>query len=628
MVDPVDFTLSVLGKACCEPGNMDNALIPFFIGTILWAALCLHEAITPRRSNMLQGQLILPGSFVFCLLVEMTLFSVNAYLIDNPDASSGFQVLWPLLEFTLLSISRLFLATAFLGTLLDSNPLQLRFLKRAGGGLLLIFTLTTLSWYVQRSSDPLLQFSDTFGSFWLKATTVIMIGYATVLLSHSQSRTRLPVVSGFLLLFADSIMALVSSQTLIFDRNLSSPVHGNLSNASILLLGYACLLIRQISERKLELGIQTSERLEALGQLSSGIAHDFNNHLQVILGYVELARAQSNDSPGVIKSLRHVEEAAEAAGDLVNQLLTFSRGQKTVYTVLDLNEVIMSVSPMLSRLLGPDTTLKHDLDLSIAPVKADKRMIEQVLFNLVINARDAMMDGGNIVITTNTHVENEKAPDGHPDRGRTRMSVADTGCGMDKATVRRAFEPFYTTKPVGEGTGLGLATVYGIVKKHAAHVNIDTKAGEYTRIHIDFPACGELLVADIPADCPATSGNGEVILLTEDEVALRDLARTFLTASGYQVLIANDGQHAINIVSTYQGRIDLCLFDVIMPRLNGYETYDRIVSLGKNIPALFVTGSTSRAEKLRLQYPHLQKPFTGETLLKSVRKTLNQTESA
>ena len=628
MVDPVDFTVSVFGKACCEPGNLNSALLPFFIGTILWGALCLHEVVSQRRGSAVRAQLALPGSFVFCLLIEVLLFSINAYLIDNTDSTSGFQIFWPPLEFVLLTTSRLFLATAFLGVLFNTSQPQRRFLLLAGGALVLVCLAVLLNWYLQRTTDPTLQFADTTGSWWLKTFAVILIGAATVKACGSSNRTRLPVVSGFVLLLADSVLTLFSPDVMAFDRNQASPVHGNLSNLSIIALGYACMRIRYASEKKLEKGIQTSERLEALGQLSSGIAHDFNNHLQVILGYVELAGTQSADPRALKQSLKRVEEAAEAAGELVNQLLTFSRGQKTEYTVLDLNEVIMSVSPMLSRLLGPNTTLRHDLDLTIAPIQADKRMVEQVLFNLVINARDAMADGGIITISTNLLNKRGKAENHDPSNSRTRMTVADTGCGMDKATLRRAFEPFYTTKPVGEGTGLGLTTVYGIVKKHAAQVNIDTRPGEGTRVHIDFPVSTELLVTELPEEGPVMKGSGETILLTEDEVALRDLARTFLTASGYNVLIANDGQHAINIASTYQGRIDLCLFDVIMPRMNGYETYDRISALGKDIPALFVTGSTSRAEKLRQQHPHLQKPFSGETLLKSVRNTLNQAASA
>ncbi|MGQ7844359.1 ATP-binding protein [Granulosicoccus sp. 3-233] len=625
MVDPVDFTLSVFGKACCEPGNLNSNLTPSFVGIILWGGLCLHEALSQRKGNLLRRQFLLPGSFFVCLLVEVLLFSTNAYLMDNTEPTSRFQVYWPLLEFMLLTMSRLLLAAAFLDVLFDVSRPSRRFLWQAGTALLLVFLIIALNWIARHAPEPQLQFADTAGSVWLKASAVILISVATLSISASNNRNRWPVLTGFILLWIDSVLTLFAPDVLAFDRNQGSPVHGNLSNLSIIVLGYACMKLRHASERKLEKGIQTSERLEALGQLSSGIAHDFNNHLQVILGYVELAGTQSSDPHALRQSLKRVEEAAEAAGDLVNQLLTFSRGQKTEYTVLDLNEVIMSLSPMLSRLLGPDTTLRHDLDLKIAPIRADKRMVEQVLFNLVINARDAMADGGIITISSHALIRQGKSRRGEAGDSCTRMTVADTGCGMDKATLRRAFEPFYTTKPVGEGTGLGLTTVYGIVKKHAAHIHIDSSPGECTHVHIDFPVTTELLVAEPSQSFPVMKGNGETILLTEDEVALRDLARTFLTASGYHVLIANDGQHAINIASTYHGKIDLCLFDVIMPRLNGYETYDRISALDNDIPALFVTGSTSRAEKLRQQYPHLQKPYTGDTLLKSVRATLNQT---
>lgn len=603
--------------------DVHNVLTHYIVGMILWAGFLVYEKLNQNEHRQV-GDRFLLNSITFCFLTEILLFTVNAMLVEGSATASVFLPFWPPLQALLVSLSRILIATAFLQLLLKSHPHSSGFLALSLSLLSLAYLVAAPGWLVNGNAAQ--AFSDTLESWFVYGSSSVLLAVAIILsLVYSTRRIRWVVASGLLLMLLDALLTLSAVHDTPFRL---VPVHSFLANMAVLVLAFASANFRQGNQRQLEQGIQNSERLEALGQLSSGIAHDFNNHLQVILGYVELARDQQRASVPIDTALNRIQDAADAAGSLVNQLLTFSRGQKTNFSLVDLNELIMGVTPMVSRLLGPNVRMQHDLDLNLRQVHADKRMIEQVFFNLVINARDAMNQNGTIHIATSL-IELSQSPD-HEDKlgKRCRLTISDSGSGMDTQTLRRAFEPFYTTKPVGEGTGLGLATVYGIVQKHGAQVSIDTKPGKYTRVHIDFPFASELLTESEETMPQPVAGNGETILLTEDEIAIRDLATSFLRSSGYRVLVANDGQHAINIVNTYHGQIDLCLFDVIMPRMNGYQTYDKIISQGTFIPALFITGSTSRAEKLRQQYPHLQKPFTSDSLLRAVRKALHQTASA
>ncbi|ASJ72656.1 ATP-binding protein [Granulosicoccus antarcticus] len=624
MANQVNIPLNALDQPFGSHQDVHYTLIPYFVGMILWGGFFVYERLSQKQHRQV-GDRFLLNSIAFCFLTELLLFTVNALLIEDMVHANLLLPFWPPLQALLVSLCRILIATAFLQLLLKSRTSYQGYLALSLSMLSLAYLVAAPSWLNDSANNTALLFSETSESWFVYGSSAALLMVAVILsLVGSRRRVRLPIAAGLLLIFIDATLNLLR-----LDIPLVQPIpaHGFIANMAILLLAYASVSFRKGNQRQREQGIQNSERLEALGQLSSGIAHDFNNHLQIILGYVELARNQKNQSTSIDTALDRIEDAADAAGTLVNQLLTFSRGQKTEFTLIDLNELIMGVTPMVSRLLGPDIRIEHDLDLSTSRVNADKRMIEQVFFNLVINARDAMSQGGTILVATSM-IEFPPSSDHEETRGlRTRLTISDTGYGMDTQTLRRAFEPFYTTKPVGEGCGLGLATVYGIVQKHGAQVSIETQPGKFTKMHIDFPLPPDTLVEDTKAAILQLTGNGETILLTEDEIAIRDLAKSFLTSSGYRVLVANDGQHAINIVSTYHGQIDLCLFDVIMPRMNGYQAYDKIISQGTSIPALFITGSTSRAEKLRQQHPHLQKPFNSEALLLAVRGVLNQTEN-
>lgn len=627
MTEFAGFILDALAEIGGGRGAAENHFTPHLIAVLLWGVLCAYEW-SCEKTNKTKGDLLLLIGFGISFICQLTLFTVDALLVKGNFSVVALNPYWPPLEHTIELISSVVLCSAFLQLLLRAKPLALQYLAGGLTAIVVAYVAAAFYWQVTLDVDANTLFANTSGAWILHSVGLVLGIIAIVLLIRSHRRVRYPIVAAFALLSMSEVLMLAN---LFADLQLDAivtPIRGNLHIWAIPLLGYASVQVRRGTEKRHEHGIQNYERLESLGQLSSGIAHDFNNHLQIILGYVELARVQKFDADAIEIPLNRIEEAAERAGALVNQLLAFSRGQSADYNHVDLNEIIMGVTPMVSRLLGPDIKLAHNLDMEAKPILADQRMVEQIIVNLIVNARDAMADGGTITVQSKAIAskdELERVSD--PGTEQTQLIVSDTGSGMDKQTIRKAFEPFFTTKPVGEGTGLGLATVYGIVQKHKGRILIDSKPGEFTKVFVELPvSVGEFSESEqAQRDIPAT-GN-ETILLAEDEVAIRDLAHQLLTSFGYNVLVANDGQHAINIVSTYKGHIDMCLFDVVMPRLNGYQTYAGIEELGTVIPVLFVTGSTSRAEVLKANYNHLQKPYSRTSLLTAVRQLLDETAS-
>lgn len=585
-----------------------------------------------------RGDVLLRLAIIAGFLTELALLSVHALLMHGTLAGPSIVTAWPVFEATLLLISRLLLAAAFLRRLLAAPPKSQSLLALGLGMALLSLLAFALTWRSNAvDTQTMLSFAVTY-SWLIHAVGAGLLALTVVLLARRLRSVMNPAVAGFTLLLASSLILTLSRFTAPATQGILEPVTGNLSLWAIPVLGYATCRIGRISDRTVRKRILNSQRLEAMGQLSSGIAHDFNNHLQIILGYVELARSQHSDPVSAATSLSRIEEAAEAAGELVKQLLTFSRSQKIDYAVLDLNAVIMGVVPMVSRLLGPDTHLTLDLDTRVRPITGDRRMIEQALFNLVINARDAMTKGGIITIRT---CSTNGLPPGHLSAVKhsadkhsteklstdktgvlpgnwTRVTVADTGKGMDQATLNRAFEPFFTTKAAGNGTGLGLASVYGILQDHGAGIQIDTRPGLFTRVNIDFPGSPEPVATRTARASARRRGNGECVMLIEDDAAIREMIRTLLATSGYRIVIASDADNAIQLIDTDQSAVDLCLFNATLPRQSGYQIYERICKAGFTTPVLFITDATSTADRQQIQHPHLQKPFTSTQLLNGV----------
>jgi PAS domain S-box-containing protein len=394
--------------------------------------------------------------------------------------------------------------------------------------------------------------------------------------------------------------------------------------------------LRNQAERdKLEAQLAQSHRLESLGQLAGGVAHDFNNLLAVISNYAEFVGeevakdAAQADWPSVRHDVTQIQLAAERAADLTRQLLAFARREIVQPRPLNLNEVIASVEELLIRTLGEHVLLKTDLAQRLCAVRADPGQIEQVLVNLAVNARDAMPSGGTLVVqTTTTDIDAAHAATrvGLPPGQYACIKIGDTGVGMPSDVIDRAFEPFFTTKPEGAGTGLGLATVYGIITEARGYVQIYSEPGIGTTFTILLPATGEVVRAEpAVAQAPAT-GAGETVLILEDEPAMREVTRRILSRNGYNVLAAASGRDAIEIVASHPGDIDVLLTDVIMPHMLGQEAAKRIRALRPGVKVLFMSGHThgllNTQGVLEAGVNLLEKPFTGASLLMTLGQVI------
>ena len=391
---------------------------------------------------------------------------------------------------------------------------------------------------------------------------------------------------------------------------------------------------RDVTERRrLEAQLRQSMKMEAVGRLAGGVAHDFNNVLTAIMGYVETALIGLGPSHPQSKDLRHALTACERAAQLVRQLLAFSRKQALQPVVLDPNDVVKSLESMLRRIIGADVILTCLPGATVGHIKADPNQLTQVLLNLAVNARDAMPMGGTLTIdTANVDVpEGQTRSGAQVEPGRYAViGVTDTGHGMDADTQAHIFEPFFTTKPEGKGTGLGLATVYGIVKQSGGYIWVDSEVGRGTRFEIHLPTV-DAPVAETAQDLAvleALTGT-ETILLAEDDLDIRTLAAEALTDLGYTVVSAPDGVVAAEQADQREGTIDLVLTDIVMPWMSGPELVEQIRQTRPLVKVLFMSGFVAPAElqqqALTLDAPLLLKPFTPRDLAREVRKALDRT---
>jgi signal transduction histidine kinase/HAMP domain-containing protein len=393
--------------------------------------------------------------------------------------------------------------------------------------------------------------------------------------------------------------------------------------------------VEDVTERaSLEDQLRQAQKMESVGQLAAGVAHDFNNILTIIQGHSGLLMSRQSLSPAMTTSVQAISFAAERATSLTRQLLMFSRKQVMQPKALDLKDVVANMSKMLQRLIGETVKLTCNSGPQVPPIRGDAGMMEQILMNLAVNARDAMPRGGQLLVNTE-HVQVDEAyARRHADAYAgpfVRLTVQDTGTGMDVATMRRIFEPFFTTKEAGKGTGLGLATVYGIVKQHSGWIEVASEPGTGTAFRIYFPASSRQLEEHTEFFAPTTQvrGGGETILVVEDEPVLRDLAQVILQDCGYRVVQAASGVEALTVWQQQHGNIDLLLTDMIMPDgLSGTDLAESLIGHKPGLKVIFTSGYNVEdlgGDFLRKNGSHfLQKPYTRITLAQAVRACLDE----
>jgi PAS domain S-box-containing protein len=400
--------------------------------------------------------------------------------------------------------------------------------------------------------------------------------------------------------------------------------------------GWIAVVTDTTERKQLENQFQQALKMEAIGRLAGGVAHDFNNLLTAILGYAELALDEALPGNPLRESLVEIRKAGESAASLTRQLLAFSRHQVLQPTVLDLNTVVTEMTKILGRVIGEDVRLVTALAADLRSTRADRGQIEQVIMNLAVNARDAMPSGGQLVIQTGNRTLAEPAAAGLTDLAPGEyvvLGVSDTGHGMDDGVLEHLFEPFFTTKERGRGTGLGLATIYGIVKQSGGHINVRTQPGKGTSFVVLLPACDA-------AEAQAGAGTrqqawrvaAERILVVEDNDAIRSLAQQVLAQAGYSVHVASTSEDALAMLATGGLGVDLLLTDVVMPGMSGSALAVQLRQRYPRLPCIFMSGYTDDALKYhgveQMEDVFLPKPFRPATLLQKVRERLDHPAGA
>jgi PAS domain S-box-containing protein len=396
--------------------------------------------------------------------------------------------------------------------------------------------------------------------------------------------------------------------------------------------GAICMALDVTDRKQLEEQFRQAQKMEAVGRLAGGIAHDFNNLLMVIQGYADLLADRLPAGESLHRNAEQIQTAAQRAAALTQQLLAFSRKQILAPKVLNVHSVVADMEKMLQRLIGEDIELETSSKPDLWLVKADRSQIEQVVMNLAVNARDAMPKGGRLMIET-ANVEFDASVSHSPAvvaPGKyVMLAVTDNGCGMDTKTQAHIFEPFFTTKEKGKGTGLGLATVYGVVKQSGGYVWVYSEPGHGTTFKIYLPRIEDETAAagrDRSASSASLPRGSEVVLLVEDEAGVRELAREYLEMSGYTVIVAPDGHTAVELAAMHAGTIHLLMTDMVMPGIGGRELAERVLALRPGIKILYMSGYTDQAVVhqgiLGTDAPLLQKPFTLATLTMKLREIL------
>jgi PAS domain S-box-containing protein len=397
-------------------------------------------------------------------------------------------------------------------------------------------------------------------------------------------------------------------------------------------MAYLEVFAEDVTQRRvLERQLHMAQKMEAVGRLSGGIAHDFNNLLGVVMGYSQVLKRTLGPQNPSYEYAEEIEKASQRAVSLTRQLLAFSRQQVLEPAILNLNALVSDMEKMLPRLIGEDIELTITMDTELGQVKADRGQLEQVVMNLAVNARDAMPDGGKLTVRTANVVLDTAYARNHPGAkpgSYVMLAVTDTGMGMDPETQARIFEPFFTTKERDKGTGLGLATVYGVVKQSGGYIGVDSEKGKGASFMVYLPRVEQAVaVPEASTAAPPRARGSETILLVEDAEPLLKLAHMFLKESGYRVLTAANGTEALEAAQQHVGPIHLLLTDVVMPGMNGRVLAERLTPRQPGMKVLYMSGYTDSfiaGHGVLESGTHLlHKPFTADTLTQKVRELLD-----
>ncbi len=390
-------------------------------------------------------------------------------------------------------------------------------------------------------------------------------------------------------------------------------------------------LARDISDyKKMEAQLRQSQKMEAVGLLAGGVAHDFNNLLTVISGYTDILIASCRNNDDLCKKLNHIKQSAQSASQLTAQLLAFSRRQILRAEVINLNDIIRKMESILKRVIKESINLEVELDDNLKNIKTDPLQMEQIIMNLATNADDAMADGGTLsIVTKNVYFDEHYAEEhvGTKAGYYVHLKISDTGIGIDGKDIENIFEPFFTTKEMGRGTGLGLATVYGIIKQSGGNIWVESSPGQGSTFNIYLPQTQEISsVIEPKKENNEQLTGSETILVVEDQRDILELISMSLEGSGYHVLAASDGEEALRLVENYKNTIDLLLTDVIMPNSNGNELAEKLYALYPDIVVIYMSGyadnAIARLGVLDIDKNFIQKPFTPMELVKKIQDVL------
>jgi signal transduction histidine kinase len=392
--------------------------------------------------------------------------------------------------------------------------------------------------------------------------------------------------------------------------------------------------LREADERKqrkrLEEQVHQLQRFEAIGRLAGGVAHDFNNVIGAIMGWADIGVRAAEEGSSIQDKFLKIRSQADRASALTRQLLAFARRQVLQPCNTNLNELAKEEISLLRNVIGARIEIQINLAENLSIIWADPGQIEQVLMNLCLNARDAMPDGGRLLIETRDVTVGEGSHDDHSYAAPGRyvlLKVLDSGTGMDAETLAHIFEPFFTTKEIGQGTGLGLATVYGIVKQHKGFIDVDSKVGEGTSFRVYLPLGDGPAVQPEKSTLGALRGGTERILIAEDNDDLREAAQEILSSLGYQLIVAKDGEEAFRAFERSPAAIDLVFMDVVMPKMNGPDAYLRMASVKPGVPVIFTTGYATETNlipiRTREKATVLQKPYGSHYLAQRLREKLD-----